>query len=178
MSLGGLMDIAMNETLIPASVLSEVEFELEEGVRERETLAGKYSRPSGTQESSTATFTIFLPNLDYLKNIFPGRYNAPTGPQTVGNIIVNANECVTTDAGPVNFHYTCDTNDANDIYFYNASALLNFNGTVNNTDDFSIEVTLYAEPDENGNVYRLGTGSLTAESVYDPETETTGPVES
>jgi hypothetical protein len=78
----------------------------------------------------------------------------------------------------VNFHYTCDTNDANDIYFYNASALLNFNGTVNNTDDFSIEVTLYAEPDENGNVYRLGTGSLTAESVYDPETETTGPVES
>jgi len=174
--LGGKMEIAMNELTIPASLLSEVSFDIAEGVRERATLAGTYSKPSGSQETNQAMFTLYLPSMDYLKTIFPGRYNAPSAPQTTGNVIVNADSCVTTDAGPVNFHYTCDDNDNNDIHFYSASAQLNFNGTMNATDSLTIEVTLYANPDEDGNVVRFGTGDLDEESIYDAETETTVPL--
>lgn len=173
--LGGPAEIAMNGTVIPAYLLSEVSTDLTMGTRERETLGGTFTKPSGTYETAQATFTMFLPNMDYLKNIFPGQYNAPSG-STYGNVILNANMCATTVAGPVNIHYTCSTNDDDDVYFYNAMAALNFNGTYNATDDLTIEVTLYANPDEDGNVVRLGTGDLTQESIYDPTTETTVPV--
>jgi len=175
--LGGKAEVAINNVIIPASVLSEIAVEFTEGTRERTTLGGKFTRPSGSLESAQARFTMFLPSMDYLKNIFPDRYNAPTG-NTVGNIIINSDTCVETTAGPVNIHYVCEDNDANDIYIYNGLALLNFNGTYTASDDLTVEVTIFAQPDGSGNVARLGTGDLTQESVYDEVTETTVPVTS
>lgn len=171
--LGGPAEIAINQITIPASLLSEVSVEFTEGTRERTTLGGTFTRPSGVLETAKVTFTLYLPNQDFLKNIFPERYNAPTAPQTTGNLILNSNSCVVTEGGPVNIHYTCETNDNNDVHLYNAQAQLNFNGTYNSDDDLTIEVTLFAQPDVNGNIGRLGTGDLTGESVYNPATGTT-----
>ena len=116
--------------------------------------------------------------MDYLKHIFPSRYSAPTAPQTSGNVIISSDTCISADAGPVNIHFTCDDNDANDVYFYNAQAALNFNPTYSSGDDLTIEVTLYAQPDDAGDIVRMGTGDLDAISIYDPETESTVPVTS
>jgi len=176
--LGGLADVSVNGITIPSMLLSEVTVELTEGTRERSTLAGNFTRPSGTLETATATFTMYLPSIDYLKDIFPGRYNAPTAPQTTGNIIWDTDTCGSVDAGPVNIHFTCADNDNNDVYFYAGLLQLNFNPTYNNSDELTIEVTVHAQPDTNGQVFRLGTGDLTAESVYDPASETTVPVAS
>src|SRR5438552_19164380 len=106
--LGGLAEIAINGIVVPATLLSEIAVELTEGMRTRDTLAGSFSRPSGTLDTATARFTLFLPSIDYLKDIFPNRYNAPTAPQTAGNFIWDSASCVTTTAGPVNIHYTCE----------------------------------------------------------------------
>lgn len=176
--LGGPAEVALNETFIPAELLSEVAVEITEGTRERTTLGGTFTRPSGVVETATATFTMYLPSMDYLKHIFPSRYNAPEAPQTTGNVIISADTCISADAGPVNIHFTCEDNDANDVFFYNAQAALNFNPTYTAGDDLTVEVTLYAQPDENGDIVRMGTGDLTEESIYDPETETTVPVTS
>lgn len=176
--LGGAAELAMNGIAIPPELLSEITVSLTEGIRERTTLGGTFRRPSGVLEESQASFTLYLPSMDYLKNIFPALYNAPSGAQTTGNIIVGANSCSTVDAGPVNIHYTCEDTDDNDVYFYNAQAQLNFNPTYNGSDDLTIEVTLLAQPDADGNVYRLGTGDLTQPSEYDPTTEETVPVTS
>jgi hypothetical protein len=174
--LGGPASVAINGWEIPSHLISEVNVEVTEGTRERSTLGGTFTRPSGVVETAMARFSLYLPNMDYLKHIFPGRYNAPTAPETAGNVIVNSNNCAVTDAGPVNIHYTCETNDRNDIFLYNAQAQLNFNATLNADDDLTIEVTLHAQPDENGNIARFGTGDLTAESVWDVETEATTAV--
>lgn len=115
---------------------------------------------------------MFLDSMNDLKTLFPGRWNAPTAPQTAGNLIFNANECVALDTGPVDFHNVCDDDDGNDVFFYKATPMLNFNQTLNNSDEPSIEITIYAEPDETGNVYRLGSSSLTERQIYDPETQT------
>lgn len=171
--LGGLAEVAINGVTIPASLLSEVSVELTEGTRERNTLAGTFTRPSGTLETATATFTMYLPSIDYLKDLFPARYNAPTAPQLTGNIIWDTQSCSTVDSGAVNIHYTCEANDNNDIYFYDGQAQLNFNPTFTQTDDLTIEVTIHAVPDATGKVYRLGTGDLTAVSIYDAETQET-----
>lgn len=171
--LGGPAEVAINSITIPASLLSEVSVEFTEGTRERTTLGGTFTKPSGTFETAQVSFTLYLPSMDYLKNIFPGRYNAPTAPQTTGNLILNSDTCTTTEAGPVNIHYTCETNDNNDVHIYEGLAQLNFNATYNATDDITVEVTIFAQPDEDGNVGRIGTGDLTEESIYDATTEST-----
>lgn len=176
--LGGPAEVAINEVYIPASLLSEVSVELTEGTRERTTLGGTFTKPSGILETAQVMFTMYLPSMDYLKHIFPNRYNAPSGEQTTGNVIFNSDTCVTTEAGPVNIHFTCETNDNNDVYIYSGLAQLNFNATYNADDDLTVEVTIFAQPDDNGNVARMGTGDLTEESIYDAETETTVPVTS
>lgn len=175
-TLGGPAEVALNGIAIPPQLLSEITVELTEGTRERETLAGTFSKPSGTLDTAQAMFTMFLPSMDYLKYLFPERYNAPSAPQTSGNVIFNTENCATLDPSPMNIHYTCEDNDANDVFFPAALVQLNFNPTYNNDDDLTIEVTVFAQPDEDGVVYRLGTGNLTEESIYDPETETTVPV--
>lgn len=175
--LGGKAEVALNGVIIPASILSEVTVNIAEGTRERKTLGGNFKRSSGILETAEAKFTLYLPSMDYLKNIFPDRYNAPTGNVT-GNIIYNSEECVEASTGPMNIHYTCDSNDANDVYFYEGIAHLNFSATYNASDDLSIEVTVYAQPDDDGNIVRIGTGDLTQESIYDEATDTTEPVAS
>lgn len=171
--LGGPAEVAINGITIPASLLSEVTVEFTEGTRERETLGGTFSKPSGILETAQTMFTMYLPSMDYLKNIFPGRYNAPSGEQTTGNVIFNSDTCTTTDAGPVNIHYTCEPLDNNDVHIYSGIAALNFNPTYNASDDLTVEVTIYAQPDEDGNVARMGTGNLTQDSYYDAATGAT-----
>jgi hypothetical protein len=173
--LGGPAEVAINGITIPASLLSEVAVELTEGTRERETLGGTFTKPSGVLDTAQATFTLYLPSMDYLKNIFPGRYNAPSGTQATGNVVFSSDQCTTTEAGPVNIHYTCEDNDNNDVYIYSGLAMLNFNPTYNASDDVTIEVTIYAQPDNNGNVARMGTGDLTTNSRYDAEDQETVP---
>lgn len=175
--LGGPAEVALNGTAIPPELLSEVNVELTEGTRERSTLAGNFSKPSGVLDTAQVQFTMYLPSIDYLKNIFPDRYNAPAG-NTTGNIIVGSNNCATVQGGPVNIHFTCEYTDANDVFLYNGLVQMNFNPTYNGTDDLTVEVTIFANPDDDGNVYRLGTGDLTQLSVYDPTTEETVPVAS
>lgn len=172
-TLGGKAEVAINAIVIPAQYLSEISVELTEGTRERDTLGGKFVKPSGVLETATAKFTLYLPSIDYLKNIFPSRYSAPNGNDT-GNIILNSETCGTSeaDAGPVNIHFTCDSNDHNDVHIYNGLAHFNFAATYTSGDDLTVEVTIYAQPDDDGNVARLGTGDLTQETIYDEVSET------
>jgi len=176
-ALGGIAEVAIGGITIPASMLSEVAIDLTEGTRSRDTLAGTFTSPSGTLETATVTFTIYLPSIDYLKDIFPSRYNAPSAPQLTGNLIWDTQACGLQDSSPVNIHYTCEPNDNNDMFIYNGRLQMNFSPTLNATDDLMLEVIVHAQPDENGRVYRLGTGDLTAVSIFDPETQTTVPVD-
>jgi len=175
-TMSGKAEVAINNITIPASMLSEVVTSFVEATREIDTLGGKFTLPAGSLDSAEATFTLYLPAMDYLKNIFPDRFNAPTAPQTSGNIVINADSCVTTTPTPVNIHYTCDENDSNDVFIYSGLALLDMSLTYNPTDVISIPVRILAQPDVNGNVARFGTGNLLAESYYDATTETTLPV--
>lgn len=175
--LGGPAEVAMNGMTIPASLLSEVAAEFTEGTRERESLGGTFTRPSGVLETAEVTFTLFLPSMDYLKNIFPGRYNAPTNAvaQKTGNVVFDSSKCTTTNTGPTNIHYICENNDNNDIFIPAGLAAFNINPEYNSDDPLTVEITIYAQPDANGVVARLGTGNLATNSVYQASTGTTTP---
>lgn len=173
--LGGVAEVAINESLIPAELLSEVTVELSEGTRETETLAGTFSQPTGMFETAQATFTMFLPSMDYLKVLFPDLYNAGSGERVdEGNVVFTTGQCFTANSTPVNIHYVCEgDNDRNDVFIYNGLVQMNLSMTFNASDSLSVEVTVFAQPDENGNVVRFGSGDLTALSHYDSETMST-----
>ncbi len=166
--LGGPAEIAINEALIPAELLSEVSVEFTEGTRDTETLGGKFTQPTGMLDTAQATFTMFLPSMDYLKVLFPNLYNAGSGERVgEGNIILSTGECLTVENTAVNIHYTCNPIDTNDVFIYSGRVQLNIPLTFNNSDSLSVEVTVFAQPDDNGNVARLGSGNLTEDSYFD-----------
>lgn len=170
--LGGVAEVAINESLIPAELLSEVAIEFTEGTRDTETLAGKFTQPTGMFDTAQATFTMFLPSMDYLKVLFPNLHQAGSGERVnEGNVILNAGDCFYSEATPVNIHYVCDGNDdSNDVFIYSGRVQLNLAMTWNNSDTLSVEVTVFAQPDDNGNVVRFGAGNLTSDSYFDYET--------
>lgn len=173
--LGGVAEVAINQNLIPAELLSEVTVELSEGSRETETLAGTFSQPTGMFETAQATFTMFLPSMDYLKVLFPDLHNAGSGERVgEGNIVFTTGTCFTSESTPVNIHYVCDgANDKNDVLIYNGLVQMNMSLTFNASDSLSVEVTVFAQPDDQGRVARMGSGDLTQDSYFDYATMST-----
>lgn len=175
--LGGKAELAIGTALIPAAFLSDINPDFEEGTRETTTLGGVRTQPSGLYDTAMLAFTLYLPSMDYLKNIWAEIYNAPSGGQTTGNFILGSDTCSTREAVPVNIHYTCDDNDDNDVHIFAGLVSFTFNPTYTDSDGLSVDVTVYAQPTDDGYV-RIGTGNLAVESIYDVATESTVPVTS
>ena len=168
---GGPAELSFGSVLIKQPLISEINPVLETGTRERTTLAGTFTKNAGTINDPRIEFTIFVPSYEWLaENLLSEFYS--TGTPT-GNAIWNAETCPDFDIGTTNIHFTCDDNDANDIFFYNGSLVLNINPTYNDSDFIEIEAAIHANPDEDGNVFRIGTGSLVEESVFDHESQET-----
>jgi hypothetical protein len=111
--------------------------------------------------------------MDYLRYIFPDQYNSSTG-RGVGNVIFNINDCFTNSPTAVNIHYTCDgANDANDVNIPYGLVNVSLSGTYNDSDSLSIDVTIYAQPDASGNVFRFGAGNTSSISYWDTAEEET-----
>lgn len=176
--MSGAVEVAMNGVWIPAEAIQSVTPDIEPKTITVPSLAGSYDKPSGTFETTMLTFTLNLPSMDYLKNIVPTLHNAPTAPQTSGNVIIGSGQCLQASGVPVDVHYVCDETDDNDLNFPNAFVTFAFNGEYNEDDPLTVEVRVYGTPDENGNKVRFGTGDLTAISKWDAATGATVPVTS
>lgn len=178
--LAGNWELAIGNTVIPAELLGDLSPNYEEGEISADTQAGTISTPSGKAETSEFTFTLYLPKQNaakYLGIIWPEAYTAPSGDQKTGNIIFGTRACMNRTPQPMNIHSNCDTTDDNDMHIYAGVSKIAFNPTLSTSDAASFEVTVYMQPDENGNRFRFGTGDATRPSVYDPTQQKTVPVE-
>lgn len=150
-----------------------------EGTREINTMAGNFTTPSGTIDEATVVFSVVLPGMDYLKNIFPDLYTASVDrPSSAGQTVFGSNECTARGSAKLVVHYSCDSNSDNDIYIPNAMISYNASVTQNVDDPLTVEITAYAQPsdDINGGVAVYGTGSLTEETLFDVTTGEYEPV--
>lgn len=174
--MGGKVDVSLNGVTIPAQYLSEdgVVTTLTEATREVATMAGTFTSPSGTYEEATMVFSVVLPNMNYLKNIFPDLYTQSVDRPTVaGQTVFGGDTCSSRDNTPVVAHYTCDGNSDNDVLIPNGAVLASVELTQNSSDPVTVEVTVNAQPNEDtdlaplGAIAVLGTGSLTDETIWD-----------
>lgn len=172
--MGGKVDVSLNGVTIPAQYLSDdgVTTTLTEGTREVPTMAGTFNQPSGTYDEAMVVFNVTLPNMYYLKNIFPDMFeDSEDRPTVAGRATFGGDTCVLRDNTPLVVHYTCDPNSDNDVYLPNAAVQASFELTQNASDPVTIEVTANAQPDDNGVFAWLGTGDLTEETIWDADTE-------
>ena len=177
--LTGKVDVSLNGITIPASLLSDdgVVTTLTETVREINTLAGTIRQATGIYEEANMKFTVVLPNMNYVKNIFPDLYTASTDRPTVaGRTAFGGNTCTSRTNTPVVSHYSCQDNSDNDIYVPNGSVTASVELTQNASDPVTVEVTVEAQPDEDGVYAYAGTGSLTGPTLWNPTTESYQPV--
>lgn len=179
--LGGKVDVSLNGITIPAQYLSDegVVTTLTEGSREIATMSGTFTQASGTYEEATVVFNVVLPNLNYLKNIFPDLYTASVDrPEVAGQTVFGGDDCAIRENTPIVVHYTCDSNSDNDVYVPNAALVASIELTQNASDPVVVAVTANAQPDDNGVLAILGTGSLTEPTLWDEVTETYEPIAS
>jgi hypothetical protein len=180
--LGGKVDVSLNGVTIPAQFLSDegVTTTLTEGTREVATMAGTFNQASGTYDEATVVFNVTLPNMNYLKNIFPDMYTPSNDrPNVAGQVVFGGNDCTVRENTPVVVHYSCEDNSDNDIYIPNGSVQASIEVVQNATDPVTVAITVNAQPDENtGVIAIMGTGDLDEPTLWNPVTEQYEPVSS
>lgn len=181
--MGGKVDVSLNGVTIPAQYLSDegVTTTLTEGTREVPTLAGTFSQPSGSYDEATVMFNVTLPNMNYLKSVFPDLYTPSVDrPNVAGQVAFGGEDCTTRENTPVVVHYTCDPNSDNDIFVPNGAVQASIELVQNATDPVTVAVTVNAQPSDeyDGKIAILGTGDLTEETLWDAETEEYEPITS
>lgn len=176
--MGGKVDVSLNGVTIPAQYLSDegVTTTLTEGTREVATLAGTFNQSSGTYEESMVVFNVVLPNMNYLKNIFPDMYSPSERPTVAGQVVFGGDECTTRENTPVVVHYSCDENSDNDIYIPNGAVQASIEMVQNATDPVMVAITVNAQPDDDGRLVIMGTGDLTEPTLWDAAAEEYVPV--
>lgn len=177
--LSGKVDVSLNGVTIPAQFLSDegVVTTLTETVREITTMAGTIRQSTGTYEEANVVFNVVLPNMNYMKNIFPDLYTPSVDRPTVaGRVAFGGDDCVTRTNTPLVIHYTCQDNSDNDIYIPNGSVTASIEITQNLSDPVVVAVTVQAQPDDDGVFAYAGTGDLTEPTIWDPVTEQYVPV--
>lgn len=172
--LGGKVDVSLNAITIPAQYISDegVTTTLTEGTREVATMAGTFTQPSGTYDEATVVFNVVLPNMNYVKNIFPELYTASTDRPTVaGQTVFGGDTCTVRENTPLVVHYTCDPNSDNDVFVPNGAVVASLELVQNAADPVTIAVTVNAQPDDDGVIAILGTGSLDEPTLWNAATE-------
>lgn len=176
-AMGGRLVAEINGVTIPSFMLGEITINIEEGTRESTRLSGTTTRPSGNIDTAEVTMVFYPNQWEDLAHFFPEDYNAPSGTQPFGNIILGGGTCVTKTPVKFNLHQECEDTDDRDIYFAAALARITLDSTFNETDDVAVTITMHPQPNSEGLV-RLGTGDLTQPSVYDAATGETVPATS
>lgn len=173
--LAGNWELAVGKYVIPPELLGDLSPNYEEGDISAETQAGTISTPSGKPTTSEFTFTLFLPKKNaprLLGYLWPEAYEEAANEDLAGRITFGSKACMERTPQKMNIHSICSKNSDTDMYIPAGISKIKFNPTLSTGDAASFEVTVYMQPDENGDRFRFGAGDLTKETIYDPTTGT------
>lgn len=176
----GKKELFIGGTHIPARLLADeaMTITVTPQTTEIASQAGTYNIPNGSFEELSATFTVNIPSVHWLGQIFPGLYKAAAFKRAsllesngeTGQVAFGADACSTIESTKIVLHPVCMGNDSSqDVTLPNAFVSPGGEFTFS-TDPFTLEVSVSMMPDEEGAVI-FGEGNLQRPAHYDPEVQ-------
>ncbi|MDO4759528.1 MAG: hypothetical protein Q4A30_01970, partial [Candidatus Saccharibacteria bacterium] len=148
--LGGKAELAIGKLVIEPQFLEVINVSFKEGTRTVNSLGGVISTPSGLLESAEVTGTMILPSMDALKIVFPHIYEEKSGSGDGGRVIFGKRECSNQAPVHCNIHYVCEPTSKNDFHINAGLVKMDFDANYNDSDALSVNFTILAQPDSNG----------------------------
>lgn len=149
--MGGKLSIDINNVTIPAIMLGSVSGNVTQVLRTSERLSGTTTTPS-SQLDNPVFDVVYYPNQwSDLQYFFPENYDGTPG-QDGGAVVFGGETCELPEPVPVVFHYDCEDGETRDVSIPAARVAFEDNGERNATDDLSVTVHIYPQPNALGQV--------------------------
>lgn len=149
--MGGKLSIEINGVVIPSFMLGSISPNVTQVLRTSERLSGTTTTPSN-QLDNPSFDVVFYPNQwSDLQYFMPENYDGTPG-GTDGRFIMGSDSCEIPEPVPVVFHYECEDDESRDVSIPAARIAFEDNGERNATDDLSVTIHIYPQPNALGQI--------------------------
>lgn len=149
--MGGKLSIDIGEVNVPAFMLGSVSANVTQVLRTSERLSGTTTNPS-SQLDNPSFDVVFFPNKwSDLQYFMPENYEG-TPDTSDGPFVMGSDTCELPEPVEVVFHYDCDDGTTRDVTLPVARVAFEDNSERNATDDLSVTIHFYPQPNAAGQV--------------------------
>lgn len=143
--MGGKLSVEINGTVIPSFLLGSVSADVKQVLRTSERLSGSTTSPSNQLDNPSFDIVFFPNTWTDLQYFFPDNFDT-------NSVIFGGSDCSLPDAVPVIFHYECEDDESRDVSIPSAKVSFEDNKERNATDDLSVTIHIYPQPNALGQV--------------------------
>lgn len=143
--MGGKLSVEINSVVIPSFLLGSVSASVSQVLRTSERLSGSTTNPSNQLDNPSFDITFYPNTWDDLQYFFPDNMDGTSA-------VFGGTECTIPDAVPVVFHYECEDDELRDVSLPVAKVAFEDSSERNATDDLSVTVHIYPQPNALGQV--------------------------
>lgn len=143
--MGGKLSIEINGVVIPSFMLGPISPSVAQVLRTSERLSGTTSRPTNQLDNPSFDITFFPNKWSDVGYFMPDNLDGTS-------FVLGSSECTTPSAVPVVFHYECEGTEDRDVSLPAALVSFEDNGERNATDDLSVTIHVYPQPNALGQV--------------------------
>src|SRR5690606_27390959 len=145
------LSIDINGVTIPAFMLGSVSANVAQVLRTSERLSGTTTTPSSQLDNPSFDITFFPNQWADLQYFMPENYEGTPG-GVDGAFVMGSDTCELPAPVEVVFHYDCDDGTTRDVTMPVARVAFEDNGERNATDDLSVTIHIYPQPNALGQV--------------------------
>jgi hypothetical protein len=149
--MGGKLSVEINEVVIPSFMLGSVSANVAQVLRTSERLSGTTTTPSNQLDNPSFDVVFFPNQWSDLQYFMPDNYDGTPG-GTDGAFVLGGESCEIPEPVPVVFHYECEDGSTRDVTLPVTRVAFEDNGERNATDDLSVMIHLYPQPNAAGQV--------------------------
>lgn len=143
--MGGELSLEINGVVIPAFMLGSVSGNVTQLLRTSERLSGTTTTPSNQLDNPSFDITFFPNKWSDLAHFFPDNLDGDS-------IVFGGSDCAIPESVPVVLHYNCEDDELRDINLPVAKVSFEDTSERNATDDLSVMIHLYPQPNVQGQV--------------------------
>lgn len=149
--MGGKLSVEIDGVVIPSFLLGSVSANVTQVLRTSERLSGTTTNPSSQLDNPSFDIVFFPNQWADLQYFMPENYVGTPG-GTDGAFVLGSDTCELPDPVEVILHYDCDDGTTRDVTLPVARVAFEDNGERNATDDLSVTIHIYPQPNALGQV--------------------------